>query len=277
MATNRSGSEPSQDWGQAVRRWVMEADRKMTVSDLAVKFAGHFGGSRRTARQRIRCLIEEGQLAYVYQYGQSYIDLGLRRPTAITPGIVLCPPGCAPPADARALTIVIEPGAAFGDGRHPTTRLAAEGLEALGSPEPDSGTHPRKGIDIGTGSGILAIVAARLGVPQVDAVDIDPCALSEARRNIAHNRLERRITLRQEALDGLETRYDLIMANLRLPTLCALAAWVESHTQPHARLLFSGFRAHEQPALRTAYPASRYRIRWSRAQADWGAIVFQRH
>ena len=276
MGADRSGGRLGDGWDQAVGRWILEADRKMTASDLAARIADRFGGSPRQARQRIRRLVEAGRLTYIYQYGQSYVDLGLQRPTAITPGIVFCPPACVPPPDTRALSIIIEPGAAFGDGRHPTTRLAVQGLETLGGHETSIGSRFARGIDIGTGSGILAIVAARLGVARVDAVDIDPCALNEARRNIDHNCLGRRVTLRQEALESLATRYDLIMANLRLPTLCALAPWIESHAQPNAGLLFSGFRADEQPALLRAYPEPRYRIQWSRTQAAWGAVVLQR-
>ncbi len=275
MAVRRSRDRLPQDWGQTAYRWVMEAERKMTVSDLAARLAGRFDRSRREARRWIRILVEHGQLTYIYQYGQSYVDLGLQCPTAITSGIVLCPPGCAPSPAGRTMTVVLEPGAAFGDGRHPTTRLALEGLESLRYTEADADPGQR-GIDIGTGSGILAIVAARLGVAQVDAVDIDPCALSEAQRNIDHNRLGRQIRLRREALENIETRYDLIMANLRLPTLGALASWIESHTRPHAHLVFSGLRTRELPALRKAYPESRYRRQWSRTQADWGATVLQR-
>ncbi len=276
MTADKSGSRSPEDWEQVVHRWVMEAERKMTVSALASRLAGHIGVSRREARRRIQNLIETGLLTYIYQYGHSYVDLGFRRPTAISPRIVLYPPACSPSPDGHIVPIVIEPGVAFGDGRHPTTRLAVEGLETVWNSDADTGPRFHRGIDIGTGSGILAIVAARLGVSQVDAVDIDPCALKEARQNIEHNRLERQINLRQEVLESLETRYDLVMANLRLPTLCALAAWIQTHTHPHAHLLFSGFRAHEQPALRKAYPASRYRTRWSRTQADWGAVVMQR-
>ena len=275
MAANRSGGQSPEDWGRAACRWVRESDRKMTVSHLAARLAGRFELSRREAQRRIRSLIEQGRPTYVYHFGQSYVDLGFQCPTAITPGIVLCPPGCAHSPAGETITVILEPGAAFGDGRHPTTRLAAQGLETLGYPETDAGPHHR-GIDIGTGSGILAIVAARLGVARVDAVDIDPCALSEARRNIDHNRLGRQITLRPEALEHLDTRYDLIMANLRLPTLCGLAPWIESHTHPRAQLLFSGFREQERPALRKTYPEYRYPIRWSGTQAGWCALVLQR-
>ncbi len=224
----------------------------------------------------IRSLIAEGSLAYVYQYGQSYLELVFRCPTPISRRVVLYPHGCTqqPAPDQQA--IVIASGAAFGDGRHPTTRLAVEGLEEIHAPG-YRGPRPalRRGLDIGTGSGILAIAAARLGVAQLDALDIDPCALNEAQRNIAHNRLGHRIKLSRQTIEELDVTYDVVVANLRLPTLCALAAGVRRRTHASSYLVFSGFRDHEQGALQRAYPASAFRRMWSRSLAGWRGVVLQ--
>ena len=263
--------------GQAAYRWVLETPRKMTTRDLEGRIIGHFGGSRAEARRVIRGLVAQGRLAYISLYGQSYVDLGLRCPTPLTGRLVLYPPECTEAPAADEVGIVLEPGAAFGDGRHPTTRLAVEGLESICFP-PGGGRQPslRRGIDIGTGSGILAITAARFGIPHLDALDIDPCALNEARRNIAHNRLAHRITLSAQTIESLTVEYDLLMANLRLPTLCALAAWANHHIRPDGYLVFSGFRAQEKAALQMAYPKSNYRLLWSKTMAGWGGVVFQK-
>jgi ribosomal protein L11 methyltransferase len=248
----------------------------MTAAGLESRLIRHFGGSRADARRVVRSLIVDGRLAYVYLYGQSYIDLGFRCPTPITRRVILYPQGCKEQSTSDALAIVIESGAAFGDGRHPSTRLAVEGLEAIQySAGRGHSLALRRGIDIGTGSGILAIAAARLGVEKLDALDIDPCARDEARRNMAHNRLGQRVTLCRKAIEDLDGDYDLVMANLRLPTLCALAAWVQRRTHPSSYLVFSGFRDHEQGALQGAYPESSFRLIWSRTEAGWGGIVFQ--
>ncbi len=261
---------------QAAYRWVWETPRKITAAALVRRLVHNFGGSRADARHVLRTLIADGRLTYVYLYGQSYLDLGFQCPTPIARRVILYPHRCTQQPAPDDLAIVIESGAAFGDGRHPTTRLAVEGLEEIheaGNRAPGPALH--RGIDIGTGSGILAIAAARLGVAQLDALDIDPCALNEAQRNIAHNRLGHRIKLCRQAIEDLDGNYDLVMANLRLPTLCALAAWVRHRTHSSSYLVFSGFRDHEQGALQRAYPASAFRLMWSRSLAGWRGIVFQ--
>ena len=261
---------------QTAYRWVGAARRKMTASALESRLRRRFSCSRTEARRVIRALVNDGRLAYVNLYGQSYIDLGLRCPTPISRHVILHPPGYTETVPNDTVGIVIEPGAAFGDGRHPTTRLAIAGLEAIPAlADRHSGSALACGIDIGTGSGILAIVAARLGVVCLDALDIDPCARNEARRNIVLNHLAHRINLRRERLENMHTDYDLILANLRLPTLCKLVAWVQEHSHPSSYLVFSGFRDHEQAVLQRAYAAPVFRTIWSQTQAGWGGLLIQ--
>jgi ribosomal protein L11 methyltransferase len=249
----------------------------MTTRVLETRLIRHFSLSRADARRVIRTLIADGRLAYIYLYGQSYIDLGLRCPTPISRRVILYPQGCKEQPALGEPVIVIESGAAFGDGRHPTTRLAVEGLEEVQMSAAREGARAaiRRGLDIGTGSGILAIAAARLGVAQVDALDIDPCALNEARRNIVHNQLSHRVKLGRQAIEDLEVHYDLVMANLRLPTLCDLAARVRRRIHPSSYLVFSGFRDQEQGALQRAYPESAFRLIWSRTLAGWRGVVLR--
>ena len=225
----------------------------------------------------IRAMVAEARLRFVNLYGQSYIDLCFQGPTAITPKVLLVPPECTPEPAPGQQVIILSPGAAFGDGHHPTTRLALQGLATLWPPS-DSDLKPRlhRGLDIGTGSGILAIAAARFGVERMDALDLDPCALSEARLNVAHNRLGHRIRLSRHPLEKLETTYDLILANLRLPTLCAIAPWIGLHMRPRGRIVLSGFRESESASLRRAYPGATYSWSWWKIQAGWCGAVLQK-
>jgi ribosomal protein L11 methyltransferase len=256
-------------------RWIAKSDRKLTARDLESRLRNHFHCTRVAARRVVRDLVARGRLAYIYLYGQTYIDLGLRRPTRLSPRVVVCPPECTVGRVSDALTVVIAPGAAFGDGRHATTRLALNGLERVcRAPSFSAENGLECGIDIGTGSGILAIAAAGLGVARMDAVDTDPCARREARCNVTLNHLDHRIALIDQPLENLRTEYDLILANLRLPTLCRLAPWVGTHITPGGWLVFSGFRAAELPALCRAYPKPDYDLVWSRDSAGWcGAVL----
>ena len=260
-----------------VYRWIAESARKMTASQLEKRLAQRYDLPRTRARRMIRAMVAEGRLRFVYLYGQSYIDLSFQGPTAITPKVLLVPPECTPKPAPGQHVITLSPGAAFGDGHHPTTRLALRGLASLW---PSTARRPdpalRRGLDIGTGSGILAIAAARFGVEQMDALDLDPCALSEARLNVAHNRLGHRIRLSRHPLEKLETTYDLILANLRLPTLCAIAPWIGLHTRPKGQIVLSGFRESESASLRRAYPGVTSNWRWWKIQAGWCGAVLQK-
>lgn len=261
----------------AVYRWVAESARKMTPARLEKRLASRCNGSRTAARRMIRNMVTRGHLRFVYLYGQSYIDLSFQRPTPITRQILLVPPGCTPKPAPGQQAVILSPGAAFGDGHHPTTRLALKGLATFwSSADGRPGPAPKRGLDIGTGSGILAIAAARFGVERIDALDLDPCALREARRNVDHNRLGHRIRLSGQPLEKLNTTYALILANLRLPTLCAVAPWIALHARPQGHLVFSGFRESESAALHRAYPDHAYSWRWREVQAGWCGAVLQK-
>src|SRR3989441_2586429 len=105
------------------------------------------------------------------------------RPLPVGKRLLIAPPWDRPPANGRVV-IAIEPGRAFGTGQHPSTLGCLERLESL-----IARTAPRRLIDLGTGSGVLAIAAARLGVGQVLAVDDDPDAVASAMANAARNRV----------------------------------------------------------------------------------------
>jgi ribosomal protein L11 methyltransferase len=124
---------------------------------------------------------------------------------------------------------------AFGSGDHPTTQLCLAALER----------HVRPAtavLDIGTGSGILAIAAARLGAARVRAIDNDPVAVRVARENVRANRVERRVAVRLAGSPGNATRTaDLIVANLTAQTLPPVLASVRRCMAPSGRFVASGF------------------------------------
>jgi len=125
------------------------------------------------------------------------------------------------PDDGRAV-IVLDPGMAFGTGGHETTRLCLECLESLLVPAPDQ-LATMKILDLGTGSGILAIAAAKLGVTQVDAVDIDPQAVIVAAENCLLNKVDNRISCSTTPLAHLGDNYRIILANILAEELVRLA------------------------------------------------------
>lgn len=147
-------------------------------------------------------------------------------------GLWLGPPWERPPDPSRA--VVIDPGRAFGTGAHPTTRLCADLLATVAS----RGSL----LDVGCGSGVLAIAGARLGFEPVLAVDVDPVAIETTRANAAANG----VTVVAEVLDALTTPLpaaDVAVANVLLAPIESILARLEAH-----EAITSGYLAGERPA-----------------------------
>jgi ribosomal protein L11 methyltransferase len=148
------------------------------------------------------------------------------------------------PADA-AVSVILDPGLAFGTGDHATTALCLDWL---------AGQHlnDRLVVDYGCGSGILAIAALKLGARRVWAVDTDPQALQATRANASKNDVAGRLqAVSPEELPGLSA--DLLTANILANTLCELSGRFASLTGSGARLALSGILREQRPTLLQAY------------------------
>jgi ribosomal protein L11 methyltransferase len=139
--------------------------------------------------------------------------------------------------------LVIEPGLAFGTGHHPTTELCLRAVESFLAARPGSSV-----LDVGTGSGILAIAAAKLGAGRVVGSDNDPRALQEARANAARNGLD----LPFSSLPPAES-FDLVLANILANTLVDLAPALTSLVRPGGELCLSGILASQADQVAGAY------------------------
>jgi ribosomal protein L11 methyltransferase len=176
----------------------------------------------------------------------------------------------APPWDAHAaageVLIVIEPSMGFGTGHHATTRLCLELLQELEVPG-------RRVIDVGTGSGVLAIAASRLGASHVVALDHDPDALQNARENAAVNSVS--IDIRQVDLAHLDLPpADIVLANLTGAVLQRFAASLRGLIAPGGRLIVSGFGPWELEEVAAALDGT---VVQSRADGEWCAGVIDPH
>ena len=146
----------------------------------------------------------------------------------------------------QPVVIVIRPSMGFGTAHHATTRLCLAALQHLDMRE-------RSAVDIGTGSGVLAIAASRLGAASVVGIDDDRDAILSAGENLSLNRAAD-ITLHTADLrsTGPDT-FDLVMANLSSALLIEAAGRLHDLTAQGGRLLLSGFLRHEEEAVRAAY------------------------
>ena len=190
-------------------------------------------------------------------------------------GIIVAPPWDVPTAEQlaamtrgglRPQVIVIQPSMGFGTGHHATTRLC---LNALQQFNVKGGTI----IDVGTGSGVLAIAAQRLGAARVIAIDDDPDAIAAARENAQRNGavIDMRVAdLRHIAL----SRFDLVLANLTGGLLMQSAGRLQDLTTPRGPMILSGFTREEEPAVLAAFPRL---VTVDRAQEDeWVCVTLQR-
>jgi ribosomal protein L11 methyltransferase len=187
------------------------------------------------------------------------------RPLAVGARLLVAPPWDVPAAPGREV-IVIEPAMAFGTGQHATTRTCLEELEAVLAT-----CRVQSVLDVGTGTGILAVAAARLGVPRVVAIDLDPATLPAAQdariRNCVPN-----VLLAAGGLAAVRGRYDLVLANLLADTLVAEAAALMAHTAPGGSVIASGILADQVDAVAAAFvpwPLAR-----TRADGPWRTLRF---
>jgi ribosomal protein L11 methyltransferase len=169
------------------------------------------------------------------------------------------------------VVMALDPGMAFGTGLHPTTRLCLLGLEAIA--DRAGGLAGARVVDVGSGSGILSIAAARLGAADVLAIDIDPIAVDSSAANARRNRLGGSIRARLGSLPTGEPPADLVIANLIASLLIRLVAELAAATRPGGRWLASGIFRDREAEVVEAFAAAGLETtdRW--AEDDWIAIA----
>ena len=167
------------------------------------------------------------------------------------------------------VVLSLDPGMAFGTGLHPTTRLCLAALETLA----DEGlVAPARVLDVGCGSGILAIAAAKLGARDLLGVDTDPIAVESTLANARLNGLTRRIRVRRGSVPTGERPFDLVLANLIASLLVQLAPLLRAELAPGGRILASGIFRDREGDVVAAFGAAGLTLgrRW--AEEDWVAL-----
>jgi ribosomal protein L11 methyltransferase len=164
------------------------------------------------------------------------------------------------------LVVELDPGMAFGTGLHPTTRLMLSGLQARIRPG-------MRVLDLGIGSGILAIPAAMLGA-QVTGLDISEVAVEVARQNVEANRMAGRITVGRGSIGAVAgRRFDLVFANIIASVLVELAPQLAAALEPGGELLGSGIIDERADLVRNAFVEAGLEIVDQRREEDWWLIV----
>ncbi|MGZ6339288.1 MAG: 50S ribosomal protein L11 methyltransferase [Candidatus Limnocylindrales bacterium] len=167
------------------------------------------------------------------------------------------------------VAIALDPGMAFGTGLHPTTRLCLAGLEHWADEGRLAG---RRVLDVGCGSGILAIAAGSLGAGALLGLDTDPIALEATRENACRNGLARRLVARQGTLPSGEAPFELVLANLIASLLVQLAGPLRAELSPGGRLLASGIFRDREADVRAAFEATGLTMVGRLEEGDWVAL-----
>ena len=233
---------------------------------------------RRAIRRRLAALPISGalpRLRYTELRDADWAEEWKRHFKPLRVGRLLVQPSWSEPADARAddLVITLDPGHAFGTGQHDTTRLCLAALERV----------LRDGaavLDVGTGSGILALAAARLGATRVHALDIDADAVAVARENAVRNGLGDCIEVRAGSLgahwpwpEEPDGAYDCVVMNISSAVVTELLRDAATALRPGGVLVASGFLAEAVTDVEAAARAAGLRDVSSELDGEWGAVT----
>jgi ribosomal protein L11 methyltransferase len=161
------------------------------------------------------------------------------------------------------VAVTLDPGMAFGTGLHPTTRACLELLQLVRP-------MPGRVLDVGTGSGVLALAALRLGARSAVGYDTDRQAADAARANARRNGVADRFELRLGSLpEAANVRFPLVLANLVAAVLVELAPRLAAHLEPGGTLLAGGIIAGRDDEVGQAFDATRLSVSDVRADGDW--------
>jgi ribosomal protein L11 methyltransferase len=176
-------------------------------------------------------------------------------------------PGFGTTGLRRPVVIVIKPSMGFGTGHHATTRLCLAALQRLD-------LQGKSAVDVGTGSGVLAMAASRLGAAPVVGIDDDANALQAAEENLSLNRGAEVTLTNADLRSASPGTFDLVTANLTGALLIEAAGRLRDLAKPGGRLILSGFLRHEEPRVMAAYSGCAVT---TRAEEDeWVCVSVQR-
>ena len=181
--------------------------------------------------------------------------------------LVIAPPWDLPEDGSLAQTIVILPSMGFGTGHHATTRLCLQALQELD-------VTGKSVLDVGTGSGVLALASARLGATDITGIDNDPDAIANAIENLKLNGLTSRVRFEQAGLEEWEPqrRYDVATANLTGQMLIRFSDLLRVTVGASGHLVVSGLLEEEEDAVRAAFQLP---LVDRRAEGGWASLIMR--
>lgn len=172
--------------------------------------------------------------------------------------------------DTSRIPVIIDPGMVFGTGYHETSQTCLIIIENI-----SRGDQKENCLDIGTGSGILAIGAAKLGFRHVTAVDIDPLAIDAAKRNVEENSLLN-VVIKEGDVTAVEGSFDLIVANLLSDILVDIAPEIVSRLNPGGKAILSGMLTDQKGDVIKACEKAGLTLSETAISGKWITLVFSK-
>ena len=194
-------------------------------------------------------------------------------PQKVSKAFWVTPPWATVPKPLDRHVITIEPGMAFGTGTHATTRGCMEFIEK--AVDSLSGAE-FNALDVGTGSGILAIALAKLGASAVWAVDNDPVAVKVARKNVRRNGVQKRIRVQATTLNAISYSFSIVVANLTAETILDLAPALETKVAPHGFLILSGILTPNANAIIHRFKSPGFKVAGRKHEKEWTTLLLRR-
>ncbi len=176
--------------------------------------------------------------------------------------------------EADDLLIQIDPGRAFGTGHHETTRLCLEWLESWASNL--SGKHPGALLDVGTGSGILAMAGALLGFDKIIGIDNDPEAIEVALQNLELNSLNGKVNVSCATPDEITGTFDVVISNIQSLPLIRMSRTMVSKVSVPGRLVLSGILTEQADDVRAEYENRGLKLTGTQTAGEWILLAFEK-
>ncbi|MGE5139286.1 MAG: 50S ribosomal protein L11 methyltransferase [Rudaea sp.] len=245
-----------------VRAFLLQ-DEQVAAKREAIERAVWFLGQIRPLGELRERVLEEADWANAWKKFYTVLHVGAHT--------VIKPSWLSYTAQPGEVVVELDPGMAFGTGLHPTTRLCLAALEK----------YVRAGdrmMDIGTGSGILSIGAAKYGARSIDARDIDPIAVETAKKNVELSGVQDIVSVSQGSISVNEpaVQSDIDAANILAEVIADLAPALAHHLRPGGILIASGILVEKAEIVRAAFELNGLEQREAQREQDWLVMVGER-
>lgn len=261
---------------QDVLDLISDSYRRISPFEVENTLISTSNVSRKMVKDAVKSLIASGELNYSNLFGITWVEKSFSRPVRISRSVIVKPENISYRPDDREIIIDLIPGISFGSGDHPTTRLSVQGIEyALLEQKLIPDFHGSTVLDIGTGSGILAIAALKFGIECGVGTDTDPCAISESKQNARINGLGERLRI-LPASQLIPESFSLITANLRFPDIMKLFPVISENIHPGAPVVLSGIRPEEVPDVLARYTEKEFNCMKTFEEKNWSGLVLKK-